>query len=87
MASQISISSIYSGQMLWAYCSPCPYWPSIVCASDSGEIKNTKNRRKPTVHVKFCATREGHWVQLDNVFEFNGYESYLVKRRYMKTVG
>lgn len=85
MASQVSVGNIYAGQMLWAL--RTPYWPSIVCASDSGTIRNANNLRIQSVHVTFCASnRKSAWVQLENVFEFNGYESFMAKKRSMKSV-
>lgn len=88
MASQISVCGYHSGQMLWARTNKDPYWPSIVCPSDSGQIVDDASQQ--SVHVRLCASsvnkRNRYWVKLENVFEFEGYESFLAKKRSMKTV-
>ncbi|KAG4081188.1 hypothetical protein HA402_014636 [Bradysia odoriphaga] len=83
MTSQLAI---YSGQLVWAFNSTDPYWPSIVCASESGDIENTNNGREKAVHVKLCANRKSDWIQLDNVFEFTGYESYVTRKRSLESI-
>lgn len=85
MALQMSICSTYSGKMVWALCSKYPYWPSIVYPVDSGEVPGVCPNK--SVYVKFCASnRNGCWVKLENIFEFNGHESFVAKKRSMKTV-
>lgn len=88
MASQISASGYHSGQMLWALTSKSPYWPSIVCPSDSGQILDESPQQ--SVHVRFIGyygqNRNNFWVKFANVFDFEGYESFVEKKLSMRTV-
>lgn len=60
----------------------------MLCIRILGQLNTTYNFfTDQFVHVKFCANKgSSGWVKMENVFEFQGIESFLERKKAMTSV-
>lgn len=74
LSGQCRYVQIYPSQMVWCRVEKSPFWPAMVWPSKSGKITDDK-RRKVLLNL-FGKKSANVWIKLENVFPFDGLESF-----------